>query len=335
MRTVLAKLVNESREALTVDKLQNRTAFLALTTIRGVGYWTLFRMAKEGVNFAEFVAQDDSALVGASLRKYGARLESSSAAEWRDVRERAIDRALRLHDELAALRIRLLMANEDEFPSSLHDLSDAPAWIFLQGDADVLRQPSITVVGTREPSEDGLWLARFVGHCLEHWRVPTVSGLALGVDQIVHEMSLRARVPTIAVLGTGISSDYPRGSAALRAKIVDQGGAIVTEYLPRETYSAENFVRRNRIQAALGRVLIPVEWAQKSGTAHTVRYAGSLNRAIAGLRLPDWAESRVIFGASTKAETFTIPGQEQEFRSYVARRLTEAPRSGPTQLSFI
>ena len=59
-------------------------------------------------------------------------------------------------------------------------------------------------------------------------------------------------MPTVAVLGTGILSDYPKGAVELRERILEGGGSLVTEYLPRETYSAENFVKRNRIQAALG-----------------------------------------------------------------------------------
>jgi DNA processing protein len=191
--------------------------------------------------------------------------------------------------------------------------------------------PCVTAVGTREPSEDGIWLCRFVGLCFESWRAPTVSGLAAGVDQVVHEMSPRARVPTIAVLGTGIFSEYPKGSASLRERILDCGGAVITEYLPK------NFVRRNRLQAALGRILIPIEWASKGGTARTVRYAGSLGRPIAGLRLPDWSEDRVVFSntAAKTATTFTIPGQEKEFRRFVAQSLDGDNPPQLTQLSLI
>ena len=139
--------------------------------------------------------------------------------------------------------------------------------------------PSVTIVGTRKPSEDGLFLARYVGACLADWPAATVSGLAAGIDQLAHESSLRAEVPTIAVLGTGILDNYPKDSQVLRDRILGAGGAIVSEYLPRASYSAENFVQRNRLQAALGRVLIPVEWARRSGTAHTVRFATELRAA--------------------------------------------------------
>jgi hypothetical protein len=112
-----------------------------------------------------------------------------------------------------------------------------------------------------------------VSRPLADWRRASIS--------LAHEHSLRAGVPTIAVLGTGILDEYPKGSAIMRERIIADGGTIVTEYLPHISYSAKNFVQRNRLQAALGQVLIPVEWSRRSGTAHTVRFASALERPIA------------------------------------------------------
>jgi hypothetical protein len=131
---------------------------------------------------------------------------------------------------------------------------------------------------------------------------------------------LRFKVPTIAVLGTGILSEYPKGVMDLKERIVAGGGAIISEYLPHETYSAQNFVMRNRLQAALGRVLIPVEWNPKSGTAHTVRFAAALKRPIVYLRMPDWDENRMSLGKMSGISTarmFTIPGDEVELKDFV------------------
>jgi DNA processing protein len=313
-------------------------ALLALSSIRGVGYWTLSRMAKAGVGFAVFLETDDSAEASRALKSFGAKLENKMAGEWQAVRDRALARAIRVIEDLRATGTRVVMAKSPEFPRALDDLSDPPAWLFVQGDLPLLSKPSVAAVGTRAPSDDGLWLCRFVGLCFESWGAPTVSGLAVGIDHVVHELSLRAKAPTIAVLGTGIFSDYPKGAVALRERILSGGGAIVTEYLPYETYSAENFVRRNRLQAALAHVLIPIEWASRSGTAHTVRYAATLRRPIAGLRLPDWPKERVAFsdGAAATARTFTIPGQEDQFRRFVADSLSpRATAHEPEQSSFL
>jgi DNA protecting protein DprA len=313
-------------------------ALLGLSSIRGVGYWTLSRMAKADISFAAFLGADDSTEAARALRGFGAKLENKMTGEWATVRDRALARATRVVEDLTAIGARLVLAKSPEFPRALGDLSDSPAWLFVQGNLPLLSKPSVAAVGTRAPSDDGLWLCRFVGLCFEGWAAPTVSGLADGIDRVVHELSLRAKVPTVAVLGTGIFSDYPKGAVALRERILEGGGAIVTEYLPYETYSAENFVRRNRLQAALAHVLIPIEWAPRSGTAHTVRYAASLGRPIAGLRLPDWPKDRVAFsdGVAATAQTFTIPGQEEQFRGFVSSSLNpRATAHDSEQSSFL
>lgn len=297
-------------------------ALLALASLRGVGYWTLYNMARDGVRFGDVLDASSREEAVEVLRRFGARLETAGA-DWATSREQALERAERTGRALDSAGVQLLLSAHPDFPASLNDLPDPPAWLFVRGDVRILGAASLAVVGTRTPSEDGLWLANSVGASLGFFGVPTVSGLANGIDQLVHTWSLRMGVPTIAVLGTGIFTEYPKGSAALAARIVGGGGALVTEYLPRDSYSGENFVRRNRLQAALGRALVPVEWAARSGTAHTVRFATVLRRPIAGLRLPDWPRDRVLFtnGSAEIGTVFTLPGEEAEFRTFVSGAL--------------
>jgi DNA protecting protein DprA len=305
-------------------------AFLALTSIKGVGSKTLISMANDGMRFQDALAVDEKDAAIELLRRFGARIEGSASADWGSVRERAAERARQLAIELTAGGTTLILRGDSTFPTTLLDLRSPPHWLFVKGSVEVLRKNLLTVVGTRNPSADGLWLGGFVGACLERWDAPTVSGLAIGIDQLIHEWSLRAGVPTVAVLGTGILSDYPKGAAELREKIIDAGGALLTEYLPRESYSADNFVRRNRIQAALGRILVPVEWSARGGTAHTIRFATTLKRPIAYLRMPDWTPERIPVSKDCGQETgeiFTVPGEENEFRTYVARALAPVSTS--------
>ena len=112
-----------------------------------------------------------------------------------------------------------------------------------------------------------------------------MSGLAYGVDRLVHEWCLNISLPTISVLGTGILTPYPAKHAPLSDAIVEAGGVVLTEYLPTQGPSGQQFVWRNRLQAALGRATIPVEWKKKSGTAHTVRFSRKLARPVIGLAL--------------------------------------------------
>jgi DNA processing protein len=160
-----------------------------------------------------------------------------------------------------------------------------PPWIFVSGDLELLEQPSLAIVGTRNPTENGEFLARYAVSCAREVAAPVVSGLAYGIDRLVHEWCLNVSLPTISVLGTGILAPYPAKHAPLSDAIVAAGGVVLTEYLPSQGPSAPQFVWRNRLQAALARATIPVEWKKKSGTAHTVRFSRKMGRPVIGLSL--------------------------------------------------
>ncbi|MDI7637474.1 DNA-processing protein DprA, partial [Cronobacter sakazakii] len=114
------------------------------------------------------------------------------------------------------------------------------------------------------------------------------------------------------------------------------GGTVITEYLPRQSYSAENFVRRNRLQAALCQVLIPVEWKIKSGTAHTVDYAYTYGRKIVNLYLPLTYHVRTELEFSEKnksAENFEVPLKLNEAINYITS-VNKSLNLLPTQQSL-
>lgn len=272
----------EQREFWKNEKI----AFLALTTLKGVGFWTLHKIAQSGFGFKEILKSPDSKYYEKIIRhEEGRNL-------FPDGQEEVWGKGLLLARELHRDDIKLIFKGEDAFPAKLRAIPDAPEWIFVQGNVENLRSKSVAIVGTRKPTEDGMFLTRLVLSSLSRLEYVTVSGLALGIDQLAHTDSLRYHLPTIAVLGTGIRENYPRGSEGLRAKILESGGSIVTEYLPSQSYSSENFVRRNRIQAALCDALIPVEWKVKSGTAHTVGFAAKYEKKIVNVYLPGTYDSR-------------------------------------------
>lgn len=320
-----------ARPGEQMDWAVEALAFLTLAAIRGVGHKTLVELAETGHRFTDLLNDDPAEL----LR--GRAKQDTAATNWRTVLSEAYTHALRLRELLDEIGVQLLFRQHPCFPDALLDLQQPPHWLFVQGAMAPLAMPAVAIVGTRKPSEDGLFLARYVGACLGDWPAATISGLAAGIDQLAHESSLRADVPTIAVLGTGILDNYPKGSDAVRRRILEKGGTIVSEYLPRASYSAENFVQRNRLQAALSRVLIPVEWARRSGTAHTVRFATTLRRPIACLRLPDWPVDNVALESGLGQETgeiFTLPREQRAFDYFVRTALVGSQTSSAGQLSL-
>lgn len=254
-----------------------RIAFLALATLKGVGFRTLHKIAQSEFSFTSALRSP----IEAGLGKFFA--EPSFGFENQKILWEA---GLAEARKLAALKVSLLFKGEDRFPEKLAQIPDCPQWLFVQGAIDNLYLPAMSIVGTRKPTEDGLLITKILVAALAGVKCSTVSGLALGIDQAAHVESMRYGIPTVAVLGTGISEDYPRGSEALRAEIIAKGGTVISEYLPNQSYSAENFVRRNRLQAALGDILFPTEWKIKSGTAHTVNFAHKYGKKIINLHLP-------------------------------------------------
>lgn len=298
-----------------------RIAFLALTTLKGVGFWTLHQLATSKAGFKNTFKSN--------LDKY-IKLEDGSATPLTEIKKKLWQRGIKAVNELAKDNTILIFHDEERFPAKLKNIPDAPLWLFVQGDLKVLDTPSIAIVGTRKPSDEGLFLTKLILSALHRSKVSTVSGLALGIDQLAHLESVKYELPTVAVLGTGVKESYPKGSEAIRKLILDNGGTIVTEYLPTQSYSSENFVRRNRIQAALSDILIPVEWKIKSGTAHTVGFAAKYNKQIINIYLPktigarpEIAFSRDSYGACEYEMPLEIPE--------LLSKISLLPEKAPTQ----
>ena len=279
------------------DLKQEKTALLAFADFKGVGYWALYRYRSAGNSLRDLLSLQTQEQVEQALKvKISAKFDN-----WQNCVDDAIDKANKLISQFDSSNIKLIFNGEEGFPESLQAIQEAPQWIFVQGNIELLYKNSVAIVGTRKPSGDGIFLTKYVVATLANLEFPTISGLAHGIDQLVHEESLRYKIPTIAVLGTGLLSNYPSGSERLRASIVQSGGAILTEYLPHQGYSSENFIRRNRLQAALSRLLIPVEWKIKSGTAHTVSYAHKYGKKILNVYLSGTYENRPELSFSEKA----------------------------------
>jgi DNA protecting protein DprA len=210
-------------------------------------------------------------------------------------------------------------------------LADAPPWVFVEGDPCVLdHRPMVAVVGTRNPTEKGLRAAEVVAKVLAPYPIVLVSGLAEGIDATAHAVSLDQGVRNLAFLGHGINTVYPESTAQLRRLIVRQGGAVASEYFPAEGVQRRYFVERNRLQAALADIIIPVEGEPEGGTAHTVRFARQMGRRLVGVRWPQATGIVEQLGREddTVVDIFTAPGcreLDRLFQQLVEQHRQEAP----------
>ncbi|QXH64262.1 DNA-processing protein DprA [Pseudomonas azerbaijanorientalis] len=304
-----------------------KIAFLALTTLKGVGFRTLHKIAASDEGFNHTLRNPSASSLERVIRDAGFSDLEGQQRLW----ELGIEEARKL----AAMGIVLLFNGEATFPRKLKEISDAPYWLFIQGSIENLKQSAASIVGTRKPSADGIFLTKYMVAALAKSKIVTVSGLAVGIDQTAHLESLRYGLPTVAVLGTGILENYPRGSEGLRAEIIAKGGTVLSEYLPCESYSSENFVRRNRLQAGLGDVLFPTEWKIKSGTAHTVKFAHKYGKKIVNLYLPATQEIRpeLAFARDTYgAVSLEVPSETGLLLQMIAE-LSFTLLNGPREFS--
>ena len=167
-----------------------------------------------------------------------------------------------------------------EYPERLKEIYDPPPVLWVRGAATLLSRPGIAIVGTRHPSPYGTGIAEMLARDLAVRRLLIISGMARGIDSCAHKGALAARMPTVAVWGTGIDVVYPKENKRLAEEILATGGAIVSE-LPMGTFPApQNFPRRNRILSGLAVAVLVVEAAENSGTRVTARCAADQNRDL-------------------------------------------------------
>jgi DNA processing protein len=168
---------------------------------------------------------------------------------------------------------------DPRFPDLLRNIPDPPPVLYLRGQAPALRLLQLAVVGSRNPSPDGVRLARQFADELARLGIGVTSGLALGIDTQAHVAALDAGGVTIAVQGCGPDQVYPRRNSRLAQRIAEQG-AVLTEFGVGMPPLAANFPRRNRIISGLSLGTLVVEAARRSGSLITAALAANQGREV-------------------------------------------------------
>lgn len=160
---------------------------------------------------------------------------------------------------------------------SIHDY---PKELYLEGNIDLLKKPSIAIVGSRVPTEYGKRQAQRFSKSLSKAGICIISGLANGIDTIAHVNSMEEEGRTIAVIASGINNIYPPENKILVEKILENDGLIISEWEPNEKVYMSRFPRRNRIVSGLSDGVLVVEANSKSGSTITARYAKKQRREV-------------------------------------------------------
>lgn len=200
-----------------------------------------------------------------------------------------LDKALEVAEEeviwIKDNGITPLFFTEKDYPQRLLDCEDAPLMLYKIGNANLNATHIISIVGTRHATAYGL---SFVANFMKDLSTlisdfVIVSGLAYGIDVCAHKEALSNEIPTVGIVGHGLSTIYPASHRDIAAKMVKNEGGLLTEYAHNAYISRANFLARNRIVAGICDALIVVETALKGGSLTTAKLAAEYGRPVFAL----------------------------------------------------
>ena len=168
------------------------------------------------------------------------------------------------------------------YPLSLKEIYNPPKVLYLKGNTELLKdsEKNISIVGSRKISEKGIQITKeFTKYFVENGYV-IVSGLAIGIDSLCHEVAIENKGKVIAVLPSPIENIYPRSSITLSEKILDSGGLLISEYEEGSALTKQNFYFRNRIITGLSTKLFIPECEIDSGSMISAKLAFEQHREI-------------------------------------------------------
>ena len=171
------------------------------------------------------------------------------------------------------------------YPTLLKEIHDPPKYLFIKGDLSTLDYVSCAVVGCRYPRETSIIYSKLLAEILALNKVATVSGLAIGIDALIHENTIKYGGKTIALLPCGINNIYPQINTQLSEKVTENG-LLMSEFMLNYPVYRSNFVRRNRVITGLTKSLLIVEAEVNSGSWSSAMHAISQNKEVMVLPVP-------------------------------------------------
>ena len=245
-----------------------------LSSVEGIGVKRFYQL----LSVYEDARTVWDALGGGSVPKEMAFLGNAASRALREARSEAY--FYRLFDALDKKGVRAVTRLNDAYPARLTSIYDPPPTLYVRGECDLDGERVFAVVGSRRCTRDGQRAAREIAEGLARADVTVVSGMARGIDACAHEGALAGGGRTIAVLGCGVDIAYPPENEDLMRRILDSGGAVVSEYLPGTQPLPGHFPARNRIISGLSEGTLMVEGAKKSGAMITVNDALEQGRDV-------------------------------------------------------
>ncbi len=174
-------------------------------------------------------------------------------------------------DNIIDKDISIIKQSDNDYPEKLRKIKNPPKELWICGNKEILKKPIIAIVGSRKCSEYRRKYAREFARVLSKNGICIISGLAIGIDTIVHESSMNELGKTIAVIASGFNKIMPAENRELADEIIEKGGAVINEVGTYLAENAENYPKRNRILVGLSDAIIVIEARLRSGSTLTGR----------------------------------------------------------------
>ncbi|MDR1058234.1 MAG: DNA-protecting protein DprA [Treponema sp.] len=214
-----------------------------------------------------------------------------------------------------------------DFPQNLQGLKNRPRVLYALGGGELLKnRKAAAVIGTLDPSPEGIAACRELTLALVERGFVIVSGLAAGCDSAAHRACLEAGGSAVAVLAHGLDYCYPASNRGLREAILEQGGLLLSEYPPGTAPRRHYFVARDRIQSGLSLGVVLIQSDVTGGSMHTVGFAEKQGRPVGVI--PGLGRGNRMLLEEKRAHPLGSPGEIGAF----IRLMTERETGGASPL---
>jgi len=280
--------------------MTEREACIALNLISGIGYAKYSALKEHFSGAANCFGRNESDLL--EVKGIGELLSQKILA----FSEEDLQAELTLAERAG---VRILSLADEEYPPSLRELYDPPLCLYIRGKINFDALHSVAIVGSRRMSQYGARMAANFAADAAQSRYTVISGLAYGVDAVAHQSCMDNGGITVAVLGGGLCRVHPQEHVGLARRIVETGGAVISEFPMEFPVNRTSFPRRNRIVSGLSRGVIVIEAGVNSGAMITANLALDQGREV--FAVPGHADSlqsagchKLIRTGATLAENF-------------------------------
>ncbi|HEY8805571.1 MAG TPA: DNA-processing protein DprA, partial [Clostridium sp.] len=192
--------------------------------------------------------------------------------------EKSYEKTVRSFGKLAETDL-IVKRGQALYPELLAKTKEAPPFLFMRGNIEIVHQSIVAVVGSRQPSEDGAKKASILASLLGKHRIVVASGLARGIDTAAHLGALNNGFLTITVIGTPLSKVYPKENAYLQ-KLIGEKGLVISQFPPSAEVQRWNFPMRNAIMSGISLATVVVEAGETSGALKQADYALKQGRIV-------------------------------------------------------